>query len=134
MTNEKQFQSYFLRLCPHAYRTALLNGSGFPDCLLLRGVEHFLIELKLLPIGPSGDKHVHCVYKPTQAPWHMNYLTKGGKSLYTVFQLNKGYGVVKETKEYVALLAAKKLKYSMLPEYGYKEYDKLTTLIKEEFE
>lgn len=133
MTHEKSWQPYFLKLCSHGYRTALATGSGFPDTLLIDGEKHFFVELKNLEIGASGDRYIHTVYKPSQPPWHMEYLYKGGKSLYTLFKLNQGYGVVKECKDYVRALASKKLKYSDLPNFQYREYRVLKDLIKHEF-
>ena len=132
MTLEKSFQSYFMKLV-NGYRTALSTGGGFPDTLLIKEDKYFLVELKCLKIGPSGDKMLRGCYTKFQMPWHLDYLVeKEGKSLYTIFKLEGKYGIVHETQEYCwAVLGG--LKYKDLKELDYKEYGNLTELIKREF-
>jgi hypothetical protein len=115
MTSEKSFQAYFMKSVPHGYRTALISGSGFPDCLLIHGDRHSLVELKILPIGPSGDKKLKGLFKPTQPPWYIDYLHSGGKRLYVVFKLESTYGILHVDKSFV--LNIDKVKYSDLKDY-----------------
>lgn len=98
--NERSFQTYFMKQCPHGYRTALVNGSGFPDVLMINGGYHCLVELKILEIGKSGNKKLASVFQKTQIPWYMNYKKKKGENLWVVFKLNKGYGVLFVTEEF----------------------------------
>lgn len=132
MSKEKSFQNYFMKIVPHGYRTALSTGGGFPDTLLIKGESHFLVELKVLTLGKRGDRMLRGLYTPLQPPWHMNYLYKGGKSVYTLFKMDGKYSIVHETQEYlVALLNG--LKYSGLKDFRYREYATLKELIREEF-
>lgn len=132
MTKEKSFEAYFAKQCP-SYRMALINGGGFPDRLIINERGHFLVELKVLKIGPSGDKMLRGCYQPTQMPWHLDYLVnKKGKSLYTLFKLDGKYGIVNESEEY-CLAVLNGLKYSGLKDFDYKEYKVLKELIKVEF-
>lgn len=130
VTSEKSFQSYFMKCLPHGYRTALTNGGGFPDCLLIHGDFHFLVELKTLKLGKRGDKVLRGLYTPTQMPWHLNYFLKGGKSLYTLFKLEDCYGLIREDEAYCrAVLDG--LKYSGLKDFDYKEFKVLRHVIEE---
>ena len=132
MTVEKRFQNYFMRLV-NGYRTALSTGGGFPDSFLVDGERHFLVELKVLKIGPSGDKMLRGCYTKYQMPWHLDYLVgKKGKGLYTVFKLDGKYGIIHESEEY-CLAVLDGLKYLGLKDFDYREYDKLTDLITKEF-
>lgn len=133
MSDEKAFQSYFMKSVPHGYRTALTSGGGFPDVLLIKGEKHFLVELKVLTLGKRGDKMLRGLYTPLQLPWHMNYLYKGGKSLYTVFKMDGKYSLVWENEEYVSAVLGG-LKYSGLKDFDYKEYSTLKELIRSEFD
>ena len=123
--------SYFLKQVPHGYRTSLINGSGFPDALLIDGAEHYLVELKLLEIGPSEDKKLKGLFKPTQPPWYAEYLAKGGTRLYVVFKLEKSYGALKVDKRFVENIDS--VRYSDLSQYHYTEYKVLKELIENEF-
>ena len=87
MASEKSFQQYFMKTIPHGYRISLIQGGGFPDCLLIHGDRHSLVELKLLEIGPSGDKKLKGLFKQSQPPWYLNYLAKGGTRLFVVFKI-----------------------------------------------
>lgn len=128
MTSESKFQAYFLSLVPHGYRTALVTGSGFPDCLVVnRSITNY-VELKILEIGRSGDKSIRTVFKPTQAPWYADYLSKGGDRLFIVFRLNKGYGLLHVDKTFVDELST--LKYSEMKRYrNYMERKTLKEII-----
>jgi hypothetical protein len=126
---EKKFQDYFMRTINHGYRTALANGTGFPDCLLIDGAEHYFVELKMLDIGPSGDKMLRGSYTKLQPPWHTEYLAKGGERLYSVFKLKNSYGIVHETMSYIKAVVAG-LKYlDMKENYFYYEYRTLKELV-----
>ena len=132
MSTEKSFQSYFMKKVPHGYRTALIQGGGFPDCLLIHGKEHSLVELKILTIGPSGNKKLWSLFKPSQIPWYLGYLKNGGQRLYVLFKLTDKYGILKVDKEFC--LNATTVKYSdICQSYDYKEYKHLTELINEHF-
>jgi len=132
MANEKTFQTYFMKLLPHGYRTSLVNGSGFPDCLAIRREEHFMVELKMLNIGPSGNKMLRGLYKPSQLPWHLDYLYKGGTRLYTIFKLDGKYGIIHENMGYIKDVVAG-LKYldmwNIPSPYTYREYKSLKELV-----
>lgn len=132
MTSEANFQSYFLSQVRHGYRTALITGGGFPDCLLIHGGLHSFVELKLLPIGPSGDRKLRSLFKKTQPPWYAEYLAKGGECLYVLFRLEKGYGLLHVTMEFVRAIEV--VRYRELSErYKYTEYDTLKELISDHF-
>ena len=127
--SEKTFQNYFMKILPHGYRTSLVNGGGFPDALLIRREEHFLVELKLLNIGPSGNKLLRGLYKPSQLPWHLEYLNKGGLRIYTMFKLEGKYGIIHEDMQYVKDVVAG-LKYLDMKNCQlYSEYKSLKELI-----
>ena len=131
MTSEMSFKAYFMKAVEHGYRTALVTGSGFPDCLLIHGDRHSFVELKLLKVGPSRDKKLKGLFKKTQPPWYMNYLSKGGKRLFVLFKLNKGYGLLHVNMGFVRDIDT--LKYSDLLRYPYPyiyaEYPSLKKLI-----
>lgn len=131
MTSEKQFQSYFMKNMPHGYRTSLISGGGFPDVLAIQGERHALIELKLLEVGPSGNKKVATVFKPTQRPWYAEYLHKGGRRLFVVFKLNEGYGVLHVDTDFIRDFDT--VTYKDLWKYRYAEYKVLGELINEYF-
>lgn len=132
LTSEKSFEHYFAKICK-SYRMALVNNGGFPDRLILRGDKHFLVELKVLTLGKSGDKMLRGCYQPTQMPWHLDYLIDGGTSLYTLFKLEKKYCIIHETKEY-CLAVLNGLKYKEMKErFTCEEYENLTELIRAEF-
>ena len=123
---------YFMKQVRHGYRTALISGGGFPDCLLINGTDHSFIELKILPIGPSGDRKLRSLFKKTQPPWYAEYLAKGGCRLYVLFRLEKGYGILRVTKEFVRDIEV--VRYRGLSErYEYAEYDTLKELISDRF-
>ena len=135
MANEKSFQTYFMKILPHGYRTSLVNGSGFPDCLLIRGAEHFVVELKMLKIGPSGNKMLRGLYKPSQLPWHLDYLHKGGTRIYTIFKLDDKYGIVHEGMQYVkgTVEGLRYLDLVKSSKYDYREYRYLKELVDDYF-
>lgn len=132
MTSEKNFQAYFVGQVPHCYRTALTTGGGFPDCLVVQGEKHSLVELKILEIGPSGNKKLKGLFKKAQPPWYWQYLSNGGKRLFVVFRLNDGYGVLRV--DHVFLRALDTLTYKDMQENcWYFEYSNLKDLIHEHF-
>lgn len=131
MTSEKSFQAYFMKQVPHGYRTSLTTGGGFPDVLLIHADQHSLVELKILPIGPSGDRKLKSLFKKTQPPWYLNYLHKGGTQLYILFKLEKKYGLLHVDPLFVRVID--EVRYSNLPEYDYMEYDNLKELISDHF-
>ncbi len=131
MASETSFQKYFMKTVGHGYRISLIQGGGFPDCLLIHGDRHSFVELKLLQVGPSGDKKLKGLFKPSQPPWYMNYLAKGGKRLFIVFKLNEGYSALHMSMTFVRNLD--KLRYSDLPSFWYTEYKNLKKLIEERF-
>ena len=128
-TSEKSFQAYFMKTVPHGYRTSLVNGSGFPDLIMFHGPNNYsLIELKMLLVGPSGNKKLKSLFKQSQGPWYYNYLSKGGDRLFVCFQLNKGYGLLKVTKAFVHALDH--IKYQEMKEMDtYREFSTLKELI-----
>lgn len=129
MSKEKSFEAYFAKLCD-SYRMALIASNGFPDRLVVKGDKYFLIELKRLELGKRGDKMLRGLYKPTQIPWHLDYLVnKGGNSLYTLFKLKHSYGIVHESPEYCrAVLDGLKYK-EMKYRFSYEEYKTLKELV-----
>ena len=132
MTSETNFQAYFLSQVRHGYRTALISCGGFPDCLLIHGNEHSFVELKLLPIGPSGDRKLRPVFKKTQPPWYAEYLAKGGEQLYVVFRLEKKYGILHMDMNFIRAIEV--VRYRELSErYFYEEFDTLKVLINDYF-
>jgi hypothetical protein len=133
MTSEKSFQSYFMKQVKHGYRTEVIGNPGFPDCLIINGSEHSFVELKLLKIGPSGDRKLRSLFKTTQAPWYARYLTSGGERLFVVFRKEKGYGILHVTLDFVK--AMELIRYREMKErFPYKEYDNLKELINENFD
>jgi hypothetical protein len=132
VTSEKSFQQYFLRNVAHGYRTELTTGAGFPDVLLIHGSRHSLVELKILKIGPSGNKKLKGLFKKSQPPWYWNYVSKGGTSLYVLFRLDGTYGLLGVNRHFLTDLET--VTYKDLPKYCYKEYGSLQYLIKENFE
>lgn len=136
MTPEKNFQSYFIKQVPHGYRTALTTGGGFPDVLLIHGERHSLVELKILELGPSGNKKLSGLFKKTQPPWFWNYLSLGGKRLFVLFRIggaHDAYGLLR--MEYDFLRNLDTLKYLDLKKgfFHYEEYTNLKELIHEHF-
>lgn len=134
MTSEKNFQSYVLKQVPHGYRTALTTGGGFPDCLLIHGDRHSLVELKILDIGPSGNKKLSGLFKKTQPPWYWGYLSKGGTRLYVVFRIgghHDAYGLLHVNHDFLRRLSD--LKYLDLGRPHYREYSNLKELISDNF-
>ena len=131
MASETSFKAYFMKIVEHGYRTALVTGSGFPDCLLINRDQHSFVELKKLEVGPSGDKKLKGLFKKTQPPWYMNYLVRGGTRLFILFKLNSGYSILHVNMDFVRNLDT--VKYSDLPGYYYAEYASLKNLIKEYF-
>ena len=127
--SEKTLQNYFMKLLPHGYRTSLVNGGGFPDVLIIREEKHALIELKVLKLGPTGNKMIRGLYKKSQMPWHMQYFNRKGLELYTVFKLSNSYGVIKESKEYVRAVVKGLTYKQMKEEYDYKEYKTLKEVV-----
>lgn len=109
----------------HGYRTGI--GAGFPDCVLIRGDRHSLVELKLLEVGPTGDKKLSGLFKAAQPPWYMGYLSKGGTRLFVVFKLNKGYGLLHVSEEFVRHLGT--ARYSQLPQFDYREFKTLKNVL-----
>lgn len=128
MTPEQSFQAYFLRTVPHGYRTSLVAGGGFPDVLLIHGELHSLVELKIMK---GKNRLIKNLFKPTQPPWYVNYLSKGGKRLFVLFKKGSKYALLRIDnalmKEFFTL------KYSDLPRFIYREYSTLIGLIHEEF-
>jgi hypothetical protein len=131
MTSEKSFQSYFLRNVPHAYRTALATGGGFPDVLVIQGERHSLVELKILEIGPSGDKKLGGLFKKTQPPWYWQYLSDGGERLFVLFRLAERHGLLHVDIPFLRALDT--IKYTDLGMHRYTEYDNLKDLIHANF-
>lgn len=135
VTSEKNFQSYFFRTVPHGYRTALTTGGGFPDGILIHGDRHSMVELKIIEIGPSGNKKIKGLFKKTQPPWYWQYLAKGGTRLYVVFRiggLKDAYGVLRVTNDFLRSIDTIDYKgLCQMPEYT--EHDNLTDLLKEHF-
>jgi hypothetical protein len=132
MTSEANFMSYFLKQVPHGYRTEVIGNPGFPDCLLISGTEHYFVELKILKIGPSGDRKLRSVFKKTQRPWYHQYLAKGGCRLFVVFHLGDRYGILRITQAF--LDAFDVVRYRELKDrYIYKEYGILKELILDNF-
>lgn len=125
--SEKAFQSYFMKIVPHGYRTALISGGGFPDALLIHSDRHSLVELKVLELGQRGNKKLGGLFKPTQPPWYAAYLSKGGTRLFVVLQVGKRYGILHVDMDFVRALDT--LFYSDLPNYRYTEYETLKGLI-----
>lgn len=126
--SEKSFQSYVMKLMPHAYRTSLVNGSGFPDMLAIKGKIHFLIELKMLHIGVTGNKKLKSLFKQSQIPWYFQYLKEGGESLYVMFKLEDKYGLLHVDEEFCRNINT--IKYLDLKmKYRYSEYKTLKELI-----
>ena len=130
--SEKNFMNYFMKTVEHGYRTSLIAGGGFPDCLLIHGERHSLVELKLLEIGPSGDRKLKGLFKQSQPPWYMNYLAKGGYRLFVVFKTipwgkPNCYGLLHVSREFVRDIDT--VKYSDLERYYYKESPRLTDLL-----
>ncbi len=133
VASETNFQAYFLKQVRHGYRTALISGGGFPDCLLIHEDLHSFVELKLLPIGPSGDRKLRPLFKDTQPPWYMEYLAKNGERLYVLFRLEKKYGLLHVTKEFVRAIEV--VRYRELSErYEYEEFKTLKELISDHFD
>jgi hypothetical protein len=136
MPSEKSFQSYFMKTVEHGYRTSVVGSAGFPDVLLIHGAWHSLVELKYMQIGPSGDKKLKGLFKPSQPPWYMNYLVKGGERLYVAFKIDfsdgvHSYGLLRVCMDFIREL--NDLWHSELFNYNYTEYATLTELIKEHF-
>jgi len=131
MTSEKTFQSYFLKHCHHAYRTSLTSGSGFPDCVVMGrdGYARF-VELKVLTLGARGDKKLGGTFQLTQPAWFLKFLVGKGKNLFVAFQIDKTYGLLKVTKEFVMNIDVLKYK-EMIRYYDYKEFTCIKDLIKE---
>lgn len=136
MTSEKSFQSYLLKQVPHGYRTALTTGGGFPDCLLIHGDRHSLVELKVLEIGPSGNKKLSGLFKKTQPPWYWQYLAKGGTRLFVVFRIggtHDAYGILQVSYDFLrGLDTMTYLNMKNCPTY--REYENLKELISDYFE
>jgi hypothetical protein len=135
--SEQAFQNYLLSVVDHGYRTALINGGGFPDVLLIHCNLHSFVEVKDMSIGPSGDRKLHGLFKKTQPPWYAEYLSKGGERLYVVFKVThsdgaKRYGILHVTMDFVRGLP--EAKYSdLFTEYRYLEYPTLKELIDAHF-
>ena len=128
--SEKSFQNYFMKIAPHAYRTSLTSGSGFPDLIMIHENDTVsLVELKLLQVGPSGDKKLKSLFKVSQTPWYRNFIFKGGRRVFVAFKLNSGYGLLRVTVEFIANWGT--IKYSQMKQMGcYDEFDNLRSLIK----
>ena len=123
-----------MKIMPHAYRTSLVNGGGFPDILAIRNREHFFIELKMLLLGVTGNKKLKGLFKPSQVPWYFQYLKKGGESLYVMFKLHKTYGLLKVNEDFCRDIGI--LNYLDMKDgykYQYKEYSTLKELIDANF-
>jgi hypothetical protein len=89
-------------------------------------------ELKLLPLGPSGDRKLRPLFKKTQPPWYAEYLAKNGERLYVLFRLEKAYGLLHVTKEFVRAIEV--VRYRELEgRYKYTEYDNLKELLNDRF-
>jgi len=130
-TSEKVFQSHFLKHCDHAYRTSLTSGSGFPDSIVInkKGEVNF-VELKILELGKRGDKKLGATFQLTQPAWYLRFLVAGGKRLFVAWQIEKRYGLLRITKDFVMNVDV--LKYSdLLKMEEYKEYPNVRELIKE---
>ena len=127
--SEKSFQSYFMKLAKHAYRTSLTTGSGFPDVIVVHENDTVsFVELKMLLVGPSGDKRLKSLFKPSQPPWYRNFIFKGGRKVFVAFKLNNGYGLLRVTVEFIANIDT--IKYSQMKKMGtYSEYTTLKELL-----
>jgi hypothetical protein len=132
VTSEKSFQQYFLRNVAHGYRTELTTGAGFPDVLLIHGSRHSLVELKILKIGPSGNRKLSGLFKKSQLPFYMKYVHRGGERLFILFRLDNRHGLLHVDMNF--LRDFETVTYTDLGKYCYKEYDNLKDLIKENFE
>jgi len=131
MSTEKAFQTYFMKTVPHVYRTSLVSGGGFPDCLIIHENKYSMVELKVLHLGKNGDKKLKSLFKPTQPPWYMNYLSKGGERLFIVFKADTVYGLIHVNKDFVREIDT--IHYSDLWRFNYKEFKTLKGLIDEHF-
>ena len=132
--SEKSFQSYFMKTVDHGYRTSLVNGGGFPDILVISGEKHFLVELKMLHIGVTGNRKLKSLFKPSQIPWYFKYLKKGGSNICVAFKLDKKYGLLKVCEDFCRNYDT--IKYLDIKnnwEYNYSEYDTLKELINVNF-
>ncbi len=106
MTTEKAFQKYFLKLSSPSVRIPGETSPGIPDTEVIRGVRTYRVELKLLKIGPSGNKKISSIFKKTQRPFYMKFLHSGGQGLFVLFKVDKGckyhneqaYGLLKMHK------------------------------------
>ena len=131
MTTEKVFQNYFLKHCTLGYRTSLSSGSGFPDCIVMGrdGYARF-VELKELKLGKRGDKKLGNTFQLTQPSWYLKFLVNKGKNLFVAFQIDKTYGLLRVTRDFVMGIDA--LYYSdMVKSEHYKEFTSVKELIKE---
>lgn len=127
---EKNFQTYFMKVADHCRRSS--TAPGEPDTQVIRGLRTYRVELKILQVGSSGDKKIKPVFKPTQSPWYIDFICKGGLGLYVLFRLNKGYGILKVDKRFC--LNINNLYYSdLIKSELYREYDNLKELISETF-
>ena len=127
--SEKSYQAYFMKLIPHGYRTSLTSGSGFPDLIMFHeDCGYSLVELKLLLVGPSGNKKLKNTFQLSQPSWYTVYIHKGGDRLFIAFKLNKGFGLLKVTKDFLNNLNTLTYK-DMLHLKSYTEYPHLKQLI-----
>lgn len=126
--SETSYQAYFLKAAQHAYRTALVTGSGFPDVIVLHGEDRYsLVELKLLSIGPSGNRKLKSLFKKSQPPWYAEYLARGADRLFVVFRLKDVHGLLHVDMDFVRNI--ENIRYGDLPRYRYREYPTVSELL-----
>ena len=134
--NEKQFQNYFMKVAKpfNFHRTAILNGSGYPDVTAFHGERHSLIELKDLVLGKRGDRKLIGLFEKSQTPFYVSYFQHGGKRLFVAWRVtdwngsNKRYGVWKLNMHDAMGLSGRY--YKDLSSRNYREFSNCTEMIK----
>lgn len=135
--NEKGFQSYFMSLVKdkNYYRTALTNGTGYPDITADHGDLHSFIELKDIILGKKGDRLLKQCFENSQPPWYIQHIARGGKRLFIVFRIrdwdesNRRYGLWWLTSSSAKALASNEISYSNLCNFAFKTFRTLKDLI-----
>lgn len=123
---EKEFQRYFMKKAGHVHRAS--TEAGEPDTQIVDGLKTYRIELKIMKVGVSGNMKIKPLFKPSQIPWYLDFISKGGKGLYVAFRLNKGYGLLEVTKDFCTHL--NDIYYKHLKEhYSYTEFKTLDELL-----
>lgn len=136
MTPEKKFQNAFMKIAKplNYHRTALVNGSGYPDITGFHGEKHSLVEAKFMVLGKRGDHKIRPLFKDSQPSWYVKYFMNGGTRLFVAIKItdwdesNVRYGLWQLTKEQV--LYMDDLYYSELrTSADYKEYSSCKEMI-----